>query len=296
MSFTYGFYNSVNHDRRYNAIQMSSIFDGIIKDGIFMSIGTCMMVKPNTDMIVTVGEGRAWFNHTWSLNDADMPVTIDRAELILNRIDSIVLDIDARDSVRENSIKVIKGTPASSPTAPSLVNNADHHQYALAQIYVKAGVTKITAADITNKVGTGSCPFVTGILDTINIDSLVSKWESQWDQFFAKQSYDMELAASDWKKQWDEWFAQETATATSEMQNWLVTRQAEFDEWFQNLKDILSGDAAANLAGRLLELEERFGILATEFSVYHKMLDSQNDVLKDSNNNNIESRIIFVTK
>lgn len=55
MSVTYGFYNSRNHDRRYDAIQMSSIFDGIIRDGIYMSIGDHMIVKADAGMMVTVG-------------------------------------------------------------------------------------------------------------------------------------------------------------------------------------------------------------------------------------------------
>ena len=45
MSFTYGFYNSKNHDRTYNAEQMSSIFDGLIEDGIYESIGGAFLVK-----------------------------------------------------------------------------------------------------------------------------------------------------------------------------------------------------------------------------------------------------------
>ena len=39
MSVTYGFYNSIKGDRKYNALEMSSIFDGIIVDGVYMSIG-----------------------------------------------------------------------------------------------------------------------------------------------------------------------------------------------------------------------------------------------------------------
>ena len=44
MSVTSGFFNSLNGDRRYNAEQMSSIFDGIINDGIFANIGTAFGV------------------------------------------------------------------------------------------------------------------------------------------------------------------------------------------------------------------------------------------------------------
>jgi len=64
LSVTYGFYNSVNGDRKYDAIQVSSIFDGIVKDGIFMSIGTSFRVKAASGMTVNVGVGRAWFNQT----------------------------------------------------------------------------------------------------------------------------------------------------------------------------------------------------------------------------------------
>lgn len=63
MSVTYGFYNSKNRDRRYDAIQMSSIFDGIIRDGVLQHFGTAMMVKESEGMMVNVGIGRAWFNH-----------------------------------------------------------------------------------------------------------------------------------------------------------------------------------------------------------------------------------------
>lgn len=84
MSVTYGFYNSKNKDRRYDAIQMSSIFDGIIRDGILQHVGTAMMVKESTGMMVNVGIGRAWFNHTWTLNDA-LPVYISESEYFKRR-------------------------------------------------------------------------------------------------------------------------------------------------------------------------------------------------------------------
>ena len=134
MSVTYGFYNSKNRDRRYDAIQMSSIFDGIIRDGVLQHFGTAMMVKESEGMMVNVGIGRAWFNHTWTLNDALLPLTLPLSEVILNRIDAVVLEVDARESVRANSIKIVKGTPASSPKNPTLVKTNDRWQYPLAYI------------------------------------------------------------------------------------------------------------------------------------------------------------------
>ena len=55
MSVTFGFYNSKEGDRRYDAIQMSSIFDGIIQDGILQHVGTAMVVKESEAMIITLG-------------------------------------------------------------------------------------------------------------------------------------------------------------------------------------------------------------------------------------------------
>lgn len=296
MSVTFGFYNSVNHDRRYNALQMSSIFDGIIRDGIFMSIGTAMVVKAASGMTVNVGEGRAWFDHTWTLNDSELPVKLEASELILNRIDTIVLDVDHRDSVRANSIIAIKGTPASNPVAPTLIRSTDHNQYPLCNIYVKAGVTEITQSNITNLVGTGSCPFITGILETIDIEDLVSQWEAQWNEFYNAQTLDMQLTADEWKKQWNDWYTVQTAVATADMEKWMSDRQADFNYWWSQMQAVLDGDVAANLAQRVLKLEENFGILATEFKVYHNLLDSNADVIQDSNGDNIMTQVIFVTK
>ena len=64
MALTYGFYNSQNGDRTYDAADISSIFDGV-NDGVFMSIGDAFIVSAANGMQVTVGSGRA-SDHTWT--------------------------------------------------------------------------------------------------------------------------------------------------------------------------------------------------------------------------------------
>ena len=271
MSVTYGFYNSKNKDRRYDAIQMSSIFDGIIRDGILQHVGTAMMVKESTGMMVNVGIGRAWFNHTWTLNDALLPLTVPQSEVILNRIDAVILEVDSRESVRANTIKIVKGTPATNPVKPSMIKTNDRWQYPLAYIRVNSGVTSIRQANITNTVGTSECPFVTAPLEKMSIDALVAQWKDQWDAFYEKE--------------------------TSDMAAWRENAQALFDEWFQQLKDTLSENVEANLANQILELQERTKILEeivegirTEFTVYNKLYDNgyeNHDKLLDSSDGTI---------
>ncbi len=161
MALTFGFYNSLAGDRTYNAEQFSAIFDGIITDGVFETIGAALETVPDTGMNILVGSGKAWFDHTWTLNDADLTLTVAPSDLALPRIDAVVLEVNASDAVRANTIKMVTGTPASVPVEPTLTNTSEIHQYPLAWIYVGAGVTSILLANITNNVGSYLCPFVT---------------------------------------------------------------------------------------------------------------------------------------
>lgn len=192
MSVTYGFFNSINHDRKYDAKQMSSLFDGIIRDGIFMNVGNAMRVKSNPgeedlkNMMVYVETGRCWFNSTWTLNDSILPIEIESSELVLDRIDTIVIEVNSTDSVRANSIKVLKGEPSTNPVGIKMEDNEYVHQYPLARILVKAEASEITQADITNCIGTGECPYITGILETVNADGLLAQWQDEFERWILK--------------------------------------------------------------------------------------------------------------
>lgn len=168
MSVSYGFYNSLNHDRRYSANEMASIFDGLISDGVYKSVGDHLAVTQHgsgDSMSVDVGSGRAWFDHTWIYNNATLTLELSPSNLVLNRIDAVVIEVNADVNVRENSIKVVTGTPSSNPVRPTLIDDADVHQYALAYIYVSAAAESITNRDITDVIGTDQTPFVIGIVD-----------------------------------------------------------------------------------------------------------------------------------
>lgn len=184
MAITYGFYNSSNGDRKYNAEQISSIFDGVIRDGVFQSIGEYLATKPGTGMKVIVSPGKAWFDHTWTINDAALPLTISKADVSLKRYDAVVLEVDSTKTVRANTIKVVKGTAASTPKKPTLIDTDTVHQYPLAYVLVNAGVTKILAQNIEIMVGKPECPFVTSILESVSIEALLAKWDDEFRTWF----------------------------------------------------------------------------------------------------------------
>ena len=221
MSVTCGFYNSLNGDRKYNAIQMGRIFDGLISDGVFATVGNALIVKAANGNTVNVDTGKAWFNHTWTVNDAILPLELPEADILLDRIDSVILEVNASAMVRQNTIKFLKGTASSTPVRPSLENSEEVHQYPLCYIYRKYGATAITQADITPMVGSTETPFVTALLQTVSLDVLLGKWQDELNQFVDNQ--------------------------TQEIDKWVANEEKEFNEWFTGLKEVLDGNVAGNL-------------------------------------------------
>lgn len=221
MSVTCGFYNSLNGDRKYNAIQMGRIFDGLISDGVFATVGNALIVKAANGNTVNVDTGKAWFNHTWTVNDAILPLELPEADILLDRIDAVVLEVNASSMVRKNTIRFLKGTASSTPVRPSLENSEEVHQYPLCYIYRKYGATAITQADITPMVGSTETPFVTAMLQTVSLDILLGKWQDELNQFVNNQ--------------------------TQEIDKWVANEEKEFNEWFAGLQEVLDGNVAGNL-------------------------------------------------
>lgn len=271
-SLTCGFYNNdpgYEHPRRYDAVQMSKIFDGVINDGVFKTIGTCFVVKAGSGNTVNVGVGKAWFNHTWTENDAILPVTCEDAELLLDRIDAVVIDIDASQAVADNVINVIKGTPASKPVRPTLIDENSRHQHALCYIYRKAESTQITDADITNVVGTDETPFITGILETTSREDWFAQWRSELDQFVDDEETRFTTEIGDFvdtnEADFNAWYDEmkrhmedvvtEMEDFVTETETWSDNQKTTILEWFDEIKGQLSTDAAANLQIQIDENE-----------------------------------------
>lgn len=215
MSVTYGFFNSSSGDRVYNAVQMSELFDGLIEDGIYMSQGGQMLVTPQSNLTVQIDTGRAWFDHTWTLNDAVATVTLDAADSLWPRYDAIVLKVDFDNRV--NSFTFVKGTAQAVPEYPDLSGTSTVHYHALAYVYVPVGLTTITQANIINNVGMESCPFVVGVVQNFAIDSLIAQWQTAWNEQ-------------------------------------ITINQTQFDDWFDNLVDQLTGVQVTNLQNQIDDL------------------------------------------
>lgn len=189
MTYTSGFFNSVNHDRTYDADTFGSMFDGVINDGVFRTWGDGMVVTAVGGMTVAVSTGRAWFNHTWTVVTADERLTLAASSPSMPRIDAVVLRVDKSTSVRRNRIYIKQGQASGSPSRPQLENTTTVREYVLADIRVNNGATAISQSNITNQIGRAT-PFAELVNNTFDSANLIKQWESQFQDFIRNSTLD----------------------------------------------------------------------------------------------------------
>jgi len=185
--WTSGFFNSVNGDRVYNARQMSEIFEGLITNGVYESVGDKMAVQPNNGMTIQVATGRGWFNKHWVNNDTAYLITLEDADVTLNRYAAICVRVDDTDSVRDAVLYVKYSEYATTPVKPTMTRTSSVNEYCLAYVYIKAGATAITNSDITDtRADESLCGWVTGLIEQLNSSTLWTQWEALFNEWFRK--------------------------------------------------------------------------------------------------------------
>lgn len=186
MAVTCGFFNSVDGDRLYNADDISNYFLKLISNGVFATPASAMQVQANNGLTVQVSAGWGFINCKWINNDAPYLLTLDAADVVLNRIDRIVLRLNTNTNTRSIAIAIKKGTAGTTPNPPALQRSGGIYELSLAQIYVAANASTITQANITDeRANTSVCGYVTGLIDQIDTTNLFAQYDSAFNQWFA---------------------------------------------------------------------------------------------------------------
>lgn len=267
MAVTSGFFNSINGDRKYSAEQFGAIFDGVIVDGVFASIGDKFRIVPAGGSAVEVGSGRAWFRHVWIWNDAPIRLDLNPADVLTNRIDTIVIEIDTRTQNRRASIKVVEGDRASNPRRKTMVRESGVFQYPIADILRNAGDQQIQARNITYLIGTGDTPWVTGPLKTIDATDIFNRW----DRTMNEQKSDAQAAYN---------------AAVTAMRN-------EAYALLNDIQGMIGGDALSAMAAQIIELKQRLGDDTSGTTRFDTIEDHTGSSILDSNNQPILGKIIY---
>ncbi len=183
MAITYGFFNSLNHDRVYSAAQITEYFEGLVSDGVYESVGGGMQVQTAAGMTVNVQTGRAIIDCRWIRNDAVVTLPITASHVTLARYTAIMVRLDY--SARSISIIAVDGSPASSPGKPAPTDTETVKDLVLAYLYIPAGATTIPQANIQDMRGTDLCGWVTGLIKQVDTSQLFAQWQDACQTFYA---------------------------------------------------------------------------------------------------------------
>lgn len=209
MTIYSGFFNSVGGDRKYNAEDMNRPYNKLISSGVFPNPSTNFQVLTSSGMTVQILEGDGLFGGGWAHNDAPVLVTLSAGETNLNRIDAIVIARDTSEAVRKTHVYVKKGTPASSPTPPTMTRNNYLNEYCLATVYVATGTTELSQSMITDtRPDNNVCGWVTGLITQVDTSTLFVQWQKAYEEQYAANT-------------------------------------AAFNAWFSNLQTLLADDESA---------------------------------------------------
>ena len=214
------FFNSVNNDRVYNAQSFAEYFASFIANGVFPNPSNNLQVFAYDGFQLKVSPGKAWINGYFYVNDDDLYITLDLPDAVLSRIDAVVL----RYSLADRNIKVAvkKGAFSSSPTPPTLQRDASIYELCLAQVYVAAGATSITQADITDtRLSTELCGIVHAVVDQVDTQTLFNQYLS--------------------------WYQQTTTAAEADIETMKQQFEQDFNVWFASIRSIFDENTAANL-------------------------------------------------
>lgn len=206
-----GFFDAVNEDRTYYAADMNRPYKRIVANGVFAqqngNPSSDFQVTAAGGMTIQVAAGEGLFGDRWFTNPAAFTITVPDNTNIVPRIDSVIAQVDTRQSGRCGNIVYRTGTPASTPAAPAINQTADVYEYRIANIRVEASATTITSSKITDRRGSSECPWVTSLIQQVDTSTLFEQFKAAYEEYFEQQSAEFDAWTAQEKANWDEFFS-----------------------------------------------------------------------------------------
>lgn len=186
MAWTSGFFNSVNGDRLYNADQMSRIFEGLITDGVYESVGNKLAVQPNGGMTIQIGTGRGWVGKHWFENNSEYILTVEPSDVVLNRYVAVMVKADNTETVRDVIPYLKYSDFATEPVIPTVTRTETVEELCLAYIPITAGMTEIKTSDIVDtRADESVCGWVTGLIEQLSSATLFEQFTAIFNEWFS---------------------------------------------------------------------------------------------------------------
>ena len=214
------FFDSINRDRVYYAADFASHMAEYFTNGIF---NNGLKVVSNNDMSISIQLGSANINgYKYKLDTKPKVIEVANADGILNRIDNIVIRLDIPN--RQITAEIIKGDFAENAIAPVLSRGASVYDLRIAKINIPAGTTAITTDLIEDtRFNSSDCGNVICAVQTPNFTDVLTQYTALWNKL-------------------------------------IEVKTGDFENWFQEIKNQLSTDAAGNLQIQLNNIKQMLKI------------------------------------
>lgn len=186
MALTSGFYNAMlvngDYDRKYNGDDYRNVFAAFLKDGVRRSGDDDFRVAAS-GLTLSVNLGYAICGGRWVRLDADYTLDAITAPVgSYSRLDAVILRVDENEAVREASLLIRTGTPASVPTAPAKDTSTGVYELILATVLVAPGASSVTVTD--TRGNETLCGWVT---TPVGYDDYFTSLDSAFDTWFAEK-------------------------------------------------------------------------------------------------------------
>lgn len=266
---SYSFFNSKDHDRKYNAKDWADYFFPLFRTGVFNGD---LQVVENEGMSIKIKPGYAWIDgykyHLWD----EMVMDLEVASGNMNRIDSIVIRLDLTNKWNRAFV-VTGGYYAGTATPPAPKISATIHEIVIAHISVKSGTTKITQDMIKDtRMDKTICGWVCGAVEQIDFTQITAQFEAffaRYQENISEKFEEFIENADDYRDQFVAWVVAKKAEITdwqskeaddfdawvqefvNRWESWLLGEtkgwQEEIIDWFNNLREQLTENAAVAL-------------------------------------------------
>lgn len=215
------------YDRAISSAPLRELIKRLFSDGVLPDVATNLLVQYVGSTRVTgavsgdaetynvvVNAGFGICAGCLKLQENFHGLVMDTADTSHPRIDTVVLRLDDNDAVRSCEFYIVQGTPAPNPVAPALTRDSSVWEIGLANLHKPPVVSTANPVTVTD---TRLDPNRCGVISSIS-------------EFDTSALY------------------RQVQDAMVHYQN--VT-EAEFEAWFNEMRDQLSGDAAGNLQAQI---------------------------------------------
>lgn len=249
------------YDRAISSAPLRELIRRLFSDGVLPDIASNLQVQyvgstriagtvdgDSDSYNVVVNAGFGVCAGCLKLQENYYGLTMNIANTSNPRIDTVVLRLDDNDAVRSCDFHIVQGTPSPNPVAPTLTRNSSVWEIGLADLYKPSVVSSTSPVTVTD---TRLDPNRCGVISSIS-------------EFDTSELY------------------RQIQDALTRYQ---TVTEAEFEAWFESMRDQLSEDAAGNLQNQIGFLSD----LVTEDKV--NLVRAINEVAKGVSRGDIEVHV-----